>query len=57
VADLRQRLGPDWSRAQRALFALLSRGLLTLDAAEAGNPDAWRPLLGGTPHRGPAHRN
>ena len=57
VADLRERLGPDWSRAQRALFALLSRGLLTLDAAEAGNPDAWRPLLGGAQHLGPARRN
>jgi hypothetical protein len=57
VADLRERLGADWSRAQRALFALLSRGLVTLDEAEAGDPTAWRPLLGGTVHRGPARRN
>jgi len=45
VGDLRGRLGPDWSRAQRALFALLTRGMLTLDAAEAGDPGGWRRLL------------
>ena len=48
VGELRERLGADWSRAQRALFALLSRGLVTLDRAEAGDPNGWRPLLGGT---------
>jgi hypothetical protein len=57
VADLRERLGTDWSRAQRALFALLSRGLVTLDEAEAGDPAAWRPLLGGSAMRGPSRRN
>jgi hypothetical protein len=57
VGLLRERLGADWSRAQRALFGLLSRGLVTLDRAEAGDPAAWRPLLGGAHRRGPAQRN
>jgi hypothetical protein len=53
VGDLRAQLGADWSRAQRALFALLTRGVLTLDPAEAGDPRAWlerlepRPAPGG----------
>jgi hypothetical protein len=45
VAQLRQVLGPDWSRAQRALFALLGRGAVTLDESEAGDPHAWRAHL------------
>lgn len=45
VGDLRHRLGADWSRAQRALFALLTRGLVTLDAAEAGDPQGWLERL------------
>jgi hypothetical protein len=57
VAELRERLGADWSRAQRALFALLSRGMVTLDQSQAGDPAAWRPLLGGTIHHGPPRRN
>lgn len=51
VGDLRRRLGVDWSRAQRALFALLTRGVLTLDAAEAGDPGGWWRLLGVSPLR------
>jgi hypothetical protein len=45
VAQLQRALGPDWSRAQRALFNLLGRGMLTLDEAEAGDPQGWRDLL------------
>lgn len=45
VAQLQRVLGPDWSRAQRALFALLGRGAVTLDALEAGDPQGWRDLL------------
>jgi len=41
VGDLRHRLGADWSRAQRALFALLTRGVVTLDQSEAGDPRYW----------------
>lgn len=46
VADLRERLGVDWSRAQRALFALLSRGVITLDPSQAQDPAGWRTHLG-----------
>jgi len=45
LAQLQRVLGPDWSRAQKALFHLLGRGTLTLDAAEAGDPQGWRDLL------------
>ena len=45
VAQLQRVLGPDWSRAQRALFHLLGRGTLTLDEAEAGDPKGWRDVL------------
>ncbi len=48
VADLRERLGADWPRAQHALFALLTRGLITLDPSDAGGPDGWRSHLGGS---------
>ena len=45
VAQLQRVLGPDWSRAQRALFQLLGRGAVTLDQAEAADPQGWRDLL------------
>lgn len=45
LAQLQRVLGPDWSRAQRALFKLLERGTLTLDAGEAGDPQGWRDHL------------
>jgi PilZ domain-containing protein len=45
VAQLQRVLGPDWSRAQKALFNLLGRGTLTLDEAEAGDPQGWRTHL------------
>jgi hypothetical protein len=45
VAQLQRVLGPDWSRAQRALFHLLGRGTVTLDEAEAADPQGWRDLL------------
>jgi len=45
VAQLQRVLGPDWSRAQRALFHLLGRGAITLDEAEAGDPQGWRAHL------------
>lgn len=45
VAQLQRVLGPDWSRAQRALFNLLGRGTLTLDEAEAGDPEGWKAHL------------
>lgn len=45
VAQLQRVLGPDWSRAQRALFNLLERGTITLDESEAGDPQGWRQHL------------
>lgn len=45
LGQLQRVLGPDWSRAQRALFALLGRGAVTLDEAEAGDPEGWRAHL------------
>jgi PilZ domain len=47
VAELRDRFGDDWARAQRALFALLARGVITLDPTEAGDPAEWWSHLGG----------
>ena len=52
LAQLQRSLAPEWSRAQRALFALLGRGALTLDAAEAADPARWRDLLGGASRGG-----
>jgi len=46
VAELRDRFGDDWARAQRSLFALLDRGVITLDPAEAGDAAGWRSQLG-----------
>lgn len=45
LGQLQRVLGPDWSRAQRALFALIGRGTVTLDALEAADPVGWRSLL------------
>jgi hypothetical protein len=38
VADLRLALGHCWSRAQRALFSLLNRGVVALEPARPGEP-------------------
>lgn len=54
VAQLQRVLGPDWSRAQKALFNLLGRGTLTLDEAEAGDPQGWREHLEADRRRGGA---
>ena len=43
---LRHRLGADWQASLRALFSLISRRLVTLDAAEAGHPLSWAASLG-----------
>ena len=43
VAELQDRLGADWSRAQRALFSLLMRGALTIEAAAPDEPVAPAP--------------
>jgi len=52
LAQLQRVLGPDWSRAQRALFALIGRGAVTLDEAEAGDPAPWRAQLEADRHGG-----
>lgn len=53
VAQLQRVLGPDWSRAQRALFALIGRGAVTLDVLEAGDPQGWRDHLDAGRRGGP----
>jgi len=40
VAELQDRLGADWTRAQRALFSLLMRGDLAIDAGPPADPPA-----------------
>ena len=50
VAELQDRLGADWTRAQRALFSLLRRGDLALDAGAPAEP---RPAPAGAPRRPP----
>jgi hypothetical protein len=50
VADLQARLGADWTRAQRALFALLMRGAV---AIEQGGPPPPAPPAAGAARRPP----
>jgi hypothetical protein len=50
VAELQDRLGADWTRAQRALFSLLMRGALVL---APGAPDGPVPPASAAPHRPP----
>lgn len=45
IAALRQRLGEGWPRAQRSLFALLSRGVVTVSRGAAVHPEAWRGAM------------
>jgi len=45
VAALSRRLEATWGPALRALFSLLARAAVTLDAAEAAPPAAWEPAL------------
>lgn len=48
LGQLQRTMATEWSRAQRALFALLGRGAVTLDALEAADPSGWREHLDGT---------
>jgi hypothetical protein len=45
VSDLQARLGDGWAVGRRMLFALLSRGLLTLSKSAASHVGAWRQVL------------
>jgi hypothetical protein len=45
--QFRQAMAADWTRAERALFALLARGLVTLDRSKEGDAAAWRAFLRG----------
>jgi hypothetical protein len=46
VGDLRSRFELGWQRGQRAFFALLSQGHLTLSRASATHPLSWKGILG-----------
>jgi len=45
VRALRERLASSWPVVEGPLFALLGRGLLTIDPAQAATPAAWAPVL------------
>jgi hypothetical protein len=45
VGELRERLAASWAVIEGPLFALVGRGLITLDAAQAGTPAGWAPIL------------
>ena len=45
VADLQARMGDRWATGRRMLFALLSRGLLTLAKGAASHVGVWRQIL------------
>jgi hypothetical protein len=43
--ELQARLRADWPAAQRALFSLMARHLVTLSRGQAAHPDAWKKIL------------
>lgn len=45
IAALRARLADGWPVLQRALFALLSRGVVTVARGAAAHPEAWRAVM------------
>ena len=45
IAGLRTRLAERWPALQRILFALLSRGLLTVSRGAAAHPESWRLVM------------
>jgi hypothetical protein len=47
VGELRSGLGMGWQRGQRAFFALLAQGHLTLSRASGTHPLSWRSVLDG----------
>lgn len=47
IGELRTTLSRAWPRMQRALFALLGQGYVTISRADAGHPVTWRHVLGG----------
>ena len=51
VAELQARLGTDWTRAQRALFSLLTRGHLTVEPGPRGETGRAAPASGPGPAR------
>ncbi|MBK9517677.1 MAG: PilZ domain-containing protein [Anaeromyxobacter sp.] len=45
IAALRARLEGSWAVKQRTLFALLSRGLLTVSRGAAAHPETWKHVM------------
>ncbi len=49
VGELRSGIDIGWQRGQRAFFALLAQGHLTLSRTSAAHPLSWRTILGDPP--------
>jgi hypothetical protein len=45
IAALRSHLQEAWPALQRALFALLSRGVVTVSRGAAAHPESWRAVM------------
>jgi hypothetical protein len=45
VESLRTRLGSTWPSAQRGIFSLLARGLLTVSRSTSAHPTAWKKVM------------
>jgi hypothetical protein len=45
IASLRDRLAASWSGSQRALFGLMSRGVVTVNRSAASHPSAWKQVM------------
>jgi hypothetical protein len=45
IATLRDRLGDRWSGCQRALFGLMTRGVVTVNRSAASHPAAWKQVM------------
>ena len=45
AAELRRALEPGWSGAQRAIFSLLARGVVTVSRSAAGHVSSWKKVL------------
>jgi hypothetical protein len=45
IASLRDRLVATWGESQRALFGLMSRGVVTVNRSAASHPSAWKQVM------------
>jgi hypothetical protein len=45
ISSLRDRLAASWVGSQRALFGLMSRGVVTVNRSAASHPSAWKQVM------------